>query len=336
MPASSKSLGRLVAGFWMINLILAAAALVAWISLSKPHGKAGIITPVSTQVSLSAYTQTLLPASTFTPSATPFPTLTTTPTDTPIPSVSPTPTITATNTQTPIPYSEGPLTIGYSVESRPLEVYRFGNGPINRLIVAGMHGGGEYNTVELADQLIAYLQVHPEIMPADISLYILEDLNPDGVARSKSYLGRANANGVDLNRNWDANWQVDWPRLGCWTQTEVNGGTRAGSEPETQALAAFILKYKIDAIINYHSAALGVFAGGIPPGEKSIRLAKAIAAVSTYKYPPIDTGCDYTGGFTDWADIHGSAAVDLELTNHTDTDYDMNLIILNIFLNWKR
>jgi hypothetical protein len=44
----------------------------------------------------------------------------------------------------------------------------------------------------------------------------------------------------------------------------------------------------------------------------------------------------YTGGFTDWADEKGIAALDVELTDHTHTDYDMNLKILETFLNWKR
>lgn len=61
----------------------------------------------------------------------------------------------------------------------------------------------------------------------------------------------------------------------------------------------------------------------------------AIAAISTYPYPPIDTGCQYTGALVDWASQHGIAALDIELTNHTDTDFDMNLRILNVFMNWK-
>ena len=31
----------------------------------------------------------------------------------------------------------------------------------------------------------------------------------------------------------------------------------------------------------------------------------------------------------------GIASLDLELTNHADTDFDMNLRVLNVFLNWK-
>ena len=122
----------------------------------------------------------------------------------------------------------------------PLEVYRFGSGSIERLIVAGMHGGNEYNTVQLVEELIAYLNQHPETIPPGVALYILHDLNPDGVARAHNEQGRANANGVDLNRNWPANWQADWPRTGCWTQTYVTAGANPASEPETKALMSFI------------------------------------------------------------------------------------------------
>jgi hypothetical protein len=328
--SSKKSLGRLVIGFWIFNLFLGIVLIAVWLVSSNAAVKAFFISPTktSTQTALPSITSTLTVTASFTPTATP--TITVFPTTSPTASTSPTDTI------TPVPFSEGPIVIGKSVEGRPLEVYRFGFGLTKRLIVAGMHGGGEFNTIQLADQLIAYLQGHPEIVPVDITLYILRDLNPDGEARSHSGVGRANAHGVDLNRNWDANWKSDWPRKGCWIQTVVTGGTGPGSEPETKALMNFILSHNIDAIINYHSAALGVFPGGLPPDDKSIRLAKAIAAVSTYSYPPINTGCEYTGGFVDWADVNGVAAVDLELTDHTHTDFDMNLKVLNIFLNWKR
>ena len=329
MPASSSiNWKRLITSFWMVNLVLGITIAAVWLMTFHPAPK---VYPSS---QTPAILNTDLPTSSPTLTATPIPTSTMT--GTPTPTETPTSTSTPTDTMTPTPFWTGPFTIGKSVQNRPLEVYSFGSGPTHRLIIAGIHGGGEYNTIELADQLIAYLQGHPEVLPADITLFILRDLNPDGEARAHNIYGRANAHGVDLNRNWDANWQVDWPRTGCWVNTPVTGGPKPGSEPETQALMKFILGNNIDALINYHSAALGVFAGGLPPDDKSIRLAKAIAAVSTYRYPPINTGCDYTGGLIDWADIHGSAAVDLELTNHTDTDYEMNLRVLNIFLNWKR
>ena len=226
--------------------------------------------------------------------------------------------------------------IGYSVENRPMEIYRFGSGKKERMIVAGIHGGNEYNTVQLANQLINYLQEHPEVIPADMTLFILSDLNPDGVARGLNDLGRANAHNVDLNRNWDANWKKDWPREGCWTQTVVTGGNAPMSEPETKALSAFIQNHQIEALISYHSASLGILPGGLPPSDASIHLAEAVAAINTYPYPPIITGCSYTGDFTDWADERGIAALNIELTDHSHTDLEMNLKVLNVFLNWKR
>ena len=329
-PSSSKSLKQLVVSFWAFNFVLGILAISAWLFTSNPSVRAFFISPTATLTNTQTPSPTLTPTITFTPSPTATPTHTETPTETS------TPTITPTETPTPIPFSEGPIVIGYSVQQRPLEVYRFGTGPTERLIIGGMHGGSEFNTIQLADLLIVYLQEHPEIVPADKTLYILRALNPDGEAHSHDYNGRANANNVDLNRNWDANWQRNWPRQNCWTMTYVTSGSRPSSEPETQVLMAFIQSHPVDAIINYHSAALGIFAGGLPPDDYSIRLAKAVAAVTTYPYPPINIGCEYTGGFTDWANERGIAALDVELTNHKDTDYEMNLKVLNVLLNWKR
>jgi predicted deacylase len=329
-PSSSKSLGRIVTGFWVLNFILGILIIGALLLSANPAVKAFFVSPTPTLTDTQTPTLTQTTTITFTP------TQTGTPTFTAIPSEAFTPTVTPTETRTPIPYSEGPIIIGHSVQNRPLEVYRFGTGPTERLIVAGMHGGNEFNTIQLADLLISYLKEHPEIVPPDVTLFILRDLNPDGEARAHNYNGRANANNVDLNRNWDANWQKDWPRNNCWTYTYVTSGKKPSSEPETQALMAFILSHHFDALINYHSAALGIFAGGLPPDDYSIRLAKAVAAVTTYPYPPINVGCIYTGGFTDWADEIGIAALDIELTDHTHTDYEMNLKVLETLLNWKR
>jgi protein MpaA len=326
MPAgSTKKLRQLVISFWVVNLMAGMLIVGAWFWM-HPSAKATTPDPTTTFSATPSFTASPSP----TASRTPLPEKTRTPTRTLRPTRTP------TGTSTPVPFSEGPIKIGESVEGLPIEVTRFGTGPVERLIVAGMHGGNEYNTVLLSEELTAYLYEHPEIIPADKTLYILHDLNPDGVARSISYLGRANANGVDLNRNWPANWQEDWPRSGCWTQTYVTAGSAPASEPETKALMTFIQNHHFDALINYHSAALGIFPGGIPISEASKNLAKAVAAVTTYPYPAINTGCEYTGGMVDWTANQGIASLDIELTNHTDTDFDMNLRVLNVFLNWNQ
>lgn len=226
------------------------------------------------------------------------------------------------------------MVIGHSVAGRPLEVYQFGTGLSERLIIAGIHGGYEWNTIALADELIAHLEEHPEEIPSGVTLYILRALNPDGEARSQGAAGRANENGVDLNRNFPAFWSVDWPRDGCWDFLPITAGTSPVSEPETMALMGFVQRHNIDALISYHSAALGIFPGGKPPDPASIQLAEAVAAVSDYPYPPINTGCVYTGQLTDWASQEGIAAVDIELSNHQETDFEQNLVILSVFLGF--
>ncbi len=214
-------------------------------------------------------------------------------------------------------------------------MYQFGNGALQRMIVAGIHGGNEWNTTALARELITRIREKPEMIPSNVTLYILPLLNPDGEARAHGVDGRVNANGVDLNRNWDYHWTADWNRDGCWIYRPVSGGEFAGSEPETAALAGFIRTHKIDALISYHSAALGIFPAGIPPDARSLELAHAVAAVSPYPYPPIDTGCEFTGNMVDWASSQGIAALDIELSNHTHTDFDINKRILEVFLNWS-
>ena len=237
---------------------------------------------------------------------------------------------------TPTPNSNKTI-IGYSVAGRPLEVYQFGNGPTARLIVAGIHGGNEWNTIKLANELMEYVEDHPEIIPKEITLYILPSLNPDGDARIHGVDGRVNDNGVDLNRNWPYRWEKNFVRSNCWDYRKTTAGPYPASEPETAALLVFIVSHpEIDALISYHAAALGIFAGGVPEYKPSVLLAESIAKVSTYQYPPIDIGCKYTGNLTDWAANNQEiAAVDIELHNFKFTDFYENSKILKVFLNFK-
>lgn len=242
---------------------------------------------------------------------------------------------TSVHAKTSTPNLIAHLTIGYSVEKRPLEVVRFGNGEHHIMIVAGIHGGYEWNTVKLADELVDQLKTDPGIVPADKTLYIMRLVNPDGFAKDDGPDGRANADNVDLNRNWDANWQANWWGSECWNYRFITAGKTPFSEPETQALSKFLLENKIEALISYHSAGLGIFPGGWPNDKNSLKLAYAISQVSPYPYPPRETDCYLTGQMIDWASANGIAAVDVELNNHVDTDLAINLEVLKVFLNWS-
>lgn len=329
-----------IVGIWAINAIVVMTTGIALLVFWEQ-------TPFAKEVSIP----TPMVLATLPPTFTPNPaTCTTTPTPSQIPSPSATfpstststvrpsitPYIHITDTSTPLPWMAGPITVGYSVNARPLEVYRFGTGAITRLIIAGIHGGGEWNTISLADELINYVTENHHVIPADVTLYILRNMNPDGDARAHGPEGRVNDHGVDLNRNFPAGWKADWDRDGCWILLPTTSGSFGGSEPETVAVMIFVQQHKVDAVISYHSAALGIFPGGLPPDPDSVDLAETVAAVSLYPYPPIDTGCEYTGTLADWASEKGIAAVDVELTNHTDTDFYINLEVLKAFLEWRR
>ena len=231
------------------------------------------------------------------------------------------------------------FSIGMSVEGKPLDVYRFGNGPVARMIIGAIHGGYESNTATLVYLLRDDLKKGLIVVPEDITLYLLPVLNPDGFY---DYLnlpqGRSNANGVDINRNWDALWQADWDRTGCFNYTYISAGEAPFSEPEARALRDFLLAHHVEALISYHSAMSAIFAGGRPePDPASDSLARALSAVSFYLYPPVnDPGCQYTGQLIDWASQNGIAAVDVELTDHESNDILINRPLLEAFLAWKR
>jgi protein MpaA len=273
----------------------------------------------------------------------PRPTLTPAPTSFYLPTVTPNPQATEIedySTPTPFVFASGdaPRPIGYSVMNRPIEAYIFGQGENHYLIVAGIHGGYEGNTVDLANELMVYISQHPEAIPSGATLYIIPDMNPDAVARGRNVDARVNANGVDLNRNFPTpNWVADWDHTNCWNDRPTTGGTSGGSEPETKTVMNFLVSHRIQAMISYHSAALGVFPGGDPWQAASKDLAAALSKATGYPYPPIDVGCIYTGTLADWAVENGvGAAVDMELANHQDSDFDRNLKALKALLSFPQ
>lgn len=328
----------ILAGIGMLNLVLAGGAgLLYW--------REGLLSPASPELAPPTQVASALISDAPTLPTPNSPSVQQDPTATPISAATPLavsnlplPSRTPTSPPAPsaTPASTARTLIGHSVAGRELVVERFGDGPLERMIVAGIHGGNEYNTVLLAEALIAHLQANPQALPPGVTLFILPNLNPDGYARSWDIYGRANENGVDLNHNFPIAWQADWSRDGCWRYLHLTGGKRPASEPETMALMNFLLTRRVDALISYHSAALGIFPGGDPPDPDSATLAQAIAEVSDYPYPPIDSGCEMTGSLADWAVSRGIAAVDVELSDHRHTDFAQNLRILSRLLTWVK
>ena len=92
------------------------------------------------------------------------------------------------------------------------------------MLVIGVIHGDEQAGLDIVERL----ETLP--VPDGIDLYLVDSMNPDGVAHDV----RHNANGVDLNRNFPYNWgPIAEP--GNWEYA----GPSAASEPETQAMVAF-------------------------------------------------------------------------------------------------
>jgi hypothetical protein len=216
------------------------------------------------------------------------------------------------------------ITIGYSVEGRAIIARRFGEGSRVLLLVGGMHGGWEANTVALMNELIAYFESHPEDILPGMSLVLIPAANPDGLLRGRTAEGRFNANGVDLNRNWSCGWSS----VAVWRNQRVNPGVTAFSEPETLALAEYIRGLRPAAAFFYHSAANGVYAGDcdseIIPSD-SQALSAVLGEATGYDNGQPFTAYPVTGTAATWVDGQGIPSADVELQTWTDTEFERNL-----------
>jgi len=230
--------------------------------------------------------------------------------------------------------------IGKSVQGRDITAYHYGTGSTDILFVGGIHGGYEWNSSLVAYQLMDYLAANPSVIPANERITVIPALNPDGLAKvvghdgrftasdvspsqSTQVAGRFNANNVDLNRNFDCKWQAS----GIWQNKTVSGGTSAFSEPESQAIQAYIGANKPAAAIVWYSAAGGVYASACtgPTLPATTSLAKAFAVASGYPFYEQFDAYALTGDMVNWFASQNIPAVSVLLTNHTDTEWSMNL-----------
>ncbi len=274
------------------------------------------ITPTLTPTLTPSLTPTPIPSSTPSPTLTPAPTLTPSLTPTPVPTVTPSPFF-------------GPevLELGRSVENRPIEAVRFGLGERHIVFVGSLQGGYAPAGVEIAERLIDFLSATPDLVPPNATVYVVPDINPDGDVAVGRVRGRLNANGVDLNRNWDCLWSS----RSTFGDTAVSGGSSPMSEPETQALADLILDTQPVAVVIWTAR----YAGGLAsPGgcERSSPEATALALVfgraagyTAYEYELLPEGGLVEGDATNWLDTVGVPAINILLPSPLDPDWGNNL-----------
>jgi hypothetical protein len=218
------------------------------------------------------------------------------------------------------------FSFGKSAGGRDLLAYRIGTGARVFMLVGGVHMGYEANTARLLQEVIAHYEAVG--VPEGTTLLIVPMLNVDGSGRDGQLAGRFNGNGVDLNRNWGCGWSEE----AYFRDGRVNAGSAPFSELETQALGALIQQVRPQAVLFYHAAARGVFAGDCGGGGISQALAQAYSDASGYPYGETFTAYPISGTAPSWVDSLGIASADVELASTDSTEFTRNLRALERLL----
>jgi hypothetical protein len=269
-----------------------------------PESEATATAALTTAIPVATATPTLLPTgAAFSPAETASPALA----------------LTATAT----PHSN--FTIGQSVDGRDISGVAFPalEEPKQALfLVNGIHGD-EMNSAPVIARLLAEVESGAISLPATMGLFVIDSLNPDGAAQGK----RLNANGVDLNRNWET---YDW-RPGVEIAIDYflpgGGGLAPFSEPETRAMSDWLLalqaEYANVTIIYFHAA---VWPDGlVTPGTHladgrelgdapSREVGQIFAEAAGYDYDNYwPGGYRVTGDASTWAVAQGMHSLTVEL-----------------------
>ena len=153
--------------------------------------------------------------------------------------------------------------LGRSWQGRPIQAIEVGDPSGVRVLVVGCIHGNETAGIAIARALA-------QLSPRGLDLWIVPDLNPDGVAADT----RQNAHGVDLNRNFP--WR--WRRM----SGVYESGPRPLSEREAHIAHTLILRLHPHLTVWFHQHLDMVWASG---GDR--RIEKVFARVSGLPYHPM-------------------------------------------------
>ena len=228
--------------------------------------------------------------------------------------------------------------IGHSILGRPIEMIRLGYGKSSSLFVGAHHGAEAITSLFLMKFIEDILENERtpshRLIGFDLkqilthrSILIVPMLNPDGVAIQKNgataagilresvlsmngnhnfALWQANARGVDLNHNYDAEFQKCKKAeraLGILSGGPTRyGGAYPESEPETQALANLTrgISKNLRAVLALHTQGEEIYRdfNGIVPRNADM-LAKRFSKVSGYTVAKPPKEASY-GGYKDF------------------------------------
>ncbi|WP_420642507.1 M14 family metallopeptidase [Candidatus Leptofilum sp.] len=321
---------QLLVGFLLVGCTIGQAAVsIPQPTVTNSPMEAALLPTLGATVAPLPATQTAVPTATALPTITPV-----------VSNVQATPSSTATFAAYGVAQ-----TIGYSANGRAIESYRFGFGSQSIVLVGGIHGGYEWNTIVLAYDMIDYFLANPDEIPSNVSLYIIPSANPDGQftvtgvdgrftagdVSGDIRLGRFNGNEVDLNRNFACDWQPE----GVWGETVVSGGVAPFSEPETAALRTFFLRERPAMVLFWHSKADGIYVGSCENlFQPSLEIAEQYGRASGYTVYEEFSAYHVTGDASDWLATQNIPSFTVELKTRSGTDWEMNLAGVLVLLDF--
>lgn len=231
---------------------------------------------------------------------------------------------------------------GRSADGRRILEAALGNdrAPVHVLVQASMHGR-EYINTKLAVRQLWHSLEHGDMETyPHVCLHVLPMVNPDGVTISQTGINgirnpglkrllqqckqkdqearpgimetkdywkrwKANARGVDLNRNFSAGWKEY--RGPAAPSCQGYKGKQAESEPETQAVLSLHQRYPLACVLSYHSSGKKIFwdYGGSEKARKDQRrLAHLTAAATGYPLVSVRTSGQDQAGCSDYFVLH--------------------------------
>jgi len=243
--------------------------------------------------------------------------------------------------------SEELFQIGVSSTGQNIYCYSFGSGEKCIIVVGGIHGRYEENTILLANRLIDYFQMQRTL--PNVNIKIIANLNPDSlryelddpVVLTDGSLIRYNGNSVDLNRNWDTpNWQRDCVYSLDDVRVE-SGGREPMSEPEVKSLSNLLINCRDSFnelyVIVLHSYVVNkqeinhVFPSYVINENDSIeitehgnKLADIFSSNGNFTRLDVFPFYEITGELINWCGINGIAAIDIEFGDNGDIDFMQN------------
>lgn len=172
------------------------------------------------------------------------------------------------------------VTFGYSPTGVELVVHRLkgSENTTRTAVIVGVVHGAEEEGRRVAEQLLT------SSVPADLDLWVIPTLNPEGEAADSP----KNSRGVNLNRNFPTAWEFGTH----YSSGRYFGGPTAASEPETQAFMRLMYLVDPDFSVFYHAPWDEIDCDVEAAGEVCVDFAERVGLDVSFAARP--------GTMTDW------------------------------------